>query len=36
VDNGGGRFKVLAAAATSFQRRGIVLEKPFPIRSGMR
>jgi hypothetical protein len=36
VDNRGGRFKVLAVAATSFQRRAIVLEKPFPIRSAMR
>ena len=36
VDNRGGRFKVPTVAATSFQRPGIVLEKPFPIRSGMR
>jgi len=36
VDKGGGRFKVPAAAATSFQSLGIVLEKAFPRPTGMR
>ena len=36
VDKGGVRFKVSTVAATSFQRRGFVLEKPFPTRAAMR